>query len=193
MEFKEYISILSGLFCKIDSKEVENCIKAIEKAYKDDKQIFFFGNGGSAANSSHFCEDLGKGLISDPNNQKRIRAISLTDNVPYILAWANDTNYDRIFVEQLKNLANPGDLVIGISGSGNSQNVVQSIEYANNNGINSFCFTGYDGGILKKISQQCVHIDSFNMGAVETAHQAVIHYIIDVLYEKYKLSGSNNM
>lgn len=190
MNLNEYTSGVYNLLKKIKEEEVEKLIRAIEVAYKDDRAVFIFGNGGSGANASHICEDLGKGILSDLNTQKRLKVISLTDNTPYILAWANDNGYDSIFMEQLKNLARPDDLAIGISGSGNSQNVVRAIEYANNNSINSFGLTGFSGGTLKTIAQNVLHIDSYDMGAVECLHLLVFHYVIDALREKYKLAGT---
>jgi D-sedoheptulose 7-phosphate isomerase len=129
------------------------------------------------------CEDLGKGTLHDFEGQKRLKVMSLTDNAPYILAWANDEGYERIFVEQLKNFAEPGALLIAISGSGNSANVLRAVEYANANGMTTFGVTGYDGGQLKHISQKCLHVPSYNMGAVEAVHGIVFHYLVEALYQ----------
>ncbi|MBI1389245.1 MAG: SIS domain-containing protein [bacterium] len=186
MSFNAYLDDLNGLMRDVDSGEVQNLIDAISEAYHAGKFVFICGNGGSGANASHFCEDLGKGTLTDFEGQKRLKVLSLTDNTPYILAWANDTNYDRIFVEQLKNFASPGDLLISISGSGNSPNVLRAVEWANANGLKTFGLTGYDGGKLKELVQQNLHIPSFNMGAVESAHQVVFHYVLDTLRERFK-------
>ena len=112
--------------------------------------------------------------------------MSLTDNTPYILAWGNDTAYDRIFVEQLKNFVERDAVLIAISGSGNSPNVISAIEYANSHGMKTLGVTGYDGGKLKKIAHHNVHVPSWNMGMVESVHSTLFHYLLDTLYHKFK-------
>ena len=110
--------------------------------------------------------------------------LSLTDNTSYILAWANDTSYERVFVEQLKNLGEPGDLVIAISGSGNSPNVLRAVEWANGHGLETFAITGYTGGTLKKIAHKNFHVDSSDMGVVETLHMVAFHYAVGRVYAR---------
>lgn len=170
----------------VDVAEVESLADAIEQAYREHRCVFVIGNGGSGANASHLCEDLGKGTLVDFENQKRLKIISLTDNTPYILAWANDTSYERIFVEQLKNLAGPGDLLIAISGSGNSPNILRAVEHANANGLRTFGVTGYDGGQLRQIAQQCFHVPCMDMGICETVHVVFFHYLMDALRERFR-------
>ena len=170
----------------VDPAEVEALIGALADAYREGRFVFICGNGGSGANASHLCEDLGKGTLSDFEGQKRLKVISLTDNTPYILAWANDEGYERIFVEQLKNLAQPGALLIAISGSGNSPNVLRAVAYANANGMHTFGITGFDGGRLKQIANRCLHVPSVDMGMVEAVHGVVFHYLVDALYEAFR-------
>ena len=189
MSLDKYLDDFNDLMRKVDPAEAQALIDAITEAYENDKFIFIIGNGGSGANASHFCEDLGKGTLTDFDNQKRMKVLSLTDNTPYILAWANDTDYSRIFVEQLKNFAQEGALVIAISGSGNSPNVVEAVKYANENGMKTFGMTGYDGGALRKIAQQSLHVPSFNMGALEAVHMVYVHYILDTLREQFKAAS----
>ena len=186
MAYNTYLNDFTDLLQKVDSKEVEALVDAIAACYRDEKFVFIAGNGGSGANASHFCEDLGKGTLHDFEKQKRLKVMSLTDNTPYILAWANDTGYDRVFVEQLKNFHQPGSLLIAISGSGNSPNVLKAVEWANANGMKTFSITGYDGGKLKKLCPEGLHGPSNNMGAVEAAHLVVFHYVLDSLYERFK-------
>lgn len=186
MNLKNYLEDFQQLLTQVDEKEVQNLIDAVTDAYVRDQFIYIIGNGGSGANASHMCEDLGKGTLTDFDNQKRLKVLSLTDNTPYILAWANDTNYDRVFVEQLKNFAQPGSLLIAISGSGNSPNIIKAVEYANENGIKTFGITGYDGGKLREIAQQNLHVPSFNMGAVESVHLVIFHYILDTLKARFQ-------
>src|SRR6185369_1112731 len=107
---------------RIDTAEVQALADAVYDCYRRDRFVFVIGNGGSGSNASHFCEDVGKGTLKredfENDRKKRIRILSLTDNTPYILAWGNDEGFDRVFVEQLKNLGGPGDLLVAISGSG---------------------------------------------------------------------------
>lgn len=186
MDFAQYAQECTAELACIDTAEVDRLVYAIEEAYRDNRTVFIIGNGGSAANASHLCEDLGKGVLSDLENQKRLRVLSLTDNVPYILAWANDTDFEQIFVEQLKNLASPGDLLIAISGSGNSPNIIRAVEYANGHEIKTFGVTGYDGGALVKLAHDCLHVKCNDMGMVEAVHGVVFHYVVDALRESFR-------
>src|SRR5205814_2141242 len=135
---------------------------AIYHCYERGRTVFLCGNGGSGSNASHFCEDLGKGTLRredfDNDAKKRLRVLSLTDNTPYILAWGNDEGFERVFVEQLKNLAAPGDLLIAISGSGNSPNILRAVEWANRHGLRTFGCTGFDGGKLRQLAHQGLHV-----------------------------------
>src|SRR5580698_25712 len=139
---------------KLDPGQVQALADAIFACYEERRLVFIIGNGGSGSNASHFCEDLGKGTLRredfDNDKKKRLRILSLTDNTPYILAWGNDEGFDRVFSEQLKNLARPGDLLIAISGSGNSPNVLRAVEWAEEHGLTTFGCTGFDGGKLRK-------------------------------------------
>lgn len=146
--------------------------------------IFIMGNGGSASTASHFVGDLSKGTIVEGFG--RFKAISLTDNIPNMLAWANDSSYDDIFVEQLKNLMEPGDIVIGISGSGNSMNVIKAIEYANENGGITIGLSGYDGGRLLKSAQENIHVPSSYMQRVEDIHLLIEHLLTSLIREEQK-------
>jgi D-sedoheptulose 7-phosphate isomerase len=162
----------------------QKLIQVLEHAYHNNKRIFMFGNGGSGATASHFCEDLGKGTLNGKKDIKRFKTISLTDNTPYILALANDEGYEAIFIEQLKNLAEPGDVAIGISGSGNSPNVLRAIDYANKNNLITIGMTGFDGGKLKRIAKHILHIPIHDMGITECVHSIIAHYITDYFRER---------
>ena len=181
-----YLGDFTKLLAQVDRKQVQTMVDLVEKAYVQEKTVFIIGNGGSGANASHLCEDLGKGTLHDFEKQRRLKVMSLTDNTPYILAWGNDTSYDRVFVEQLKNFTEKDALLIAISGSGNSPNVISAIEYANGHGMKTLGVTGYDGGKLKKMAHHNVHVPSWNMGMVESVHSALFHYLLDVLYHKFK-------
>ncbi len=185
-DLASYLDDFSALLKKVDAKEVEALVDLLAEAYREERFVFVIGNGGSGANASHLCEDLGKGTLHDFEKQKRLKVLSLTDNTPYILAYGNDLGYDRIFVEQLKNFAQPGAVLIAISGSGNSPNVLKAVEYANSIGMKTVGITGYDGGKLRKMCRLGVHVPSHNMGAVESVHLVLFHYLLDTLYERFK-------
>ena len=182
----DYLGEFQKLLAQVDRKQVQTLVDLVTEAYVKEKTVFIIGNGGSGANASHLCEDLGKGTLHDFEKQRRLKVMSLTDNTPYILAWGNDTAYDRIFVEQLKNFVEKGAVLIAISGSGNSPNVIKAIEYANEHGMTTLGVTGYDGGKLRKIAHHTVHVPSWNMGMVESVHSTLFHYLLDVLYHKFK-------
>lgn len=192
MEFNTYLDQCDAVARGLDVDAIDRLVQAIEGAYRDGRCVFIIGNGGSGANASHLCEDLGKGTLSDFERQRRLKVISLTDNTPYILAWGNDVSYDCVFVEQLKNLAASGDLLIAISGSGNSPNVLRAVEWANARGLKTFAFTGYDGGKLRPMAADCVHVDNHNMGLVEAVHGIVFHYLIEVLKPRFAACGMDS-
>jgi D-sedoheptulose 7-phosphate isomerase len=176
---------------RIDPAEVKALADAIFECYEHKRMVFLCGNGGSGSNASHFCEDLGKGTLrrEDYNNDSkpRLRVLSLTDNTPYILAWANDEGFERVFVEQLKNLASPGDLLIAISGSGNSVNVLRAVEWGNGHGLMTFGCTGFSGGKLKHLAQQHLHVPLDDMGMVESIHLTAFHWVVDDLHRRISM------
>jgi D-sedoheptulose 7-phosphate isomerase len=175
----------------INPAEVRGLADAIYDCYEHGRTVFLCGNGGSGSNASHFCEDLGKGTLRredfDNENKKRLRVLSLTDNTPYILAWGNDEGFERVFVEQLKNLARPGDLLIAISGSGNSANVLRAVEWANRNGLTTFGCTGFSGGKLRTLAQRGLHVPLDDMGIVESIHLTAFHWVVDDLHRRISL------
>jgi D-sedoheptulose 7-phosphate isomerase len=181
-----YLTKVAAAAKQVNPQEFAMLVESIADVFKRERFVFIIGNGGSGANASHLCEDLGKGTLTDFDTQKRLKAVSLTDNTPYILAWGNDTAFERIFVEQLKSIAGPGDLLIAISGSGNSPSVLRAIEYANTHGIATFGATGFDGGKLRKIAGACLHVPCPDMGIVEAVHGIYFHYLIDVLRERFR-------
>jgi D-sedoheptulose 7-phosphate isomerase len=118
-----------------------------------------------------------------------MRILSLTDNTPYILAWANDAGFERVFAEQLKNLASPGDLLIAISGSGNSPNILRAVEWANAHSVLTFGCTGYSGGKLRAMAKQGLHVPIDDMGTVESIHLAAFHWVVGDLARRMKDSA----
>ncbi|HAX48442.1 MAG TPA: SIS domain-containing protein [Ignavibacteria bacterium] len=186
MKFKSYKDLLNDTLDKIDNSEIEEFISLLVNAYKDDKFVYIIGNGGSSANASHLAQDLAKGTKIHPEHEIRLKALSLTDNTPFLTAQANDEGYDTIFEQQLITYAKPGDLVIAISGSGNSPNIVKAIEWANKNGMTTIGVTGYDGGKLYKIAHHKLHVPLNEMCTAESIHSIVFHYVILELREKFK-------
>jgi D-sedoheptulose 7-phosphate isomerase len=181
----DYMSFVCREIEKLDRAQIEKVSELIETAYDDGQFVFIIGNGGSGANASHLSEDLAKCTLRDFENQKRLKVLSLTDNTAGIMAWANDEGYDRIFLEQLKNLASPGDVVLAISGSGNSPNILKAVAWANDNGLTTIGITGFSGGKLKTLAQHNLHAAVDDMGIVESLHQVVFHWIIDDLYRRF--------
>src|SRR5947209_3862551 len=153
---------------RVDPEEIRALADAIHDCYQNNRFVFVCGNGGSGSNASHFCEDVGKGTLRredfDDDTKKRVRILSLTDNTPYILAWGNDEGFDRVFVEQLKNLSSPGDLLVAISGSGNSPNILRAVEWAKRHGLKTFGCTGFEGGKLRTLAQHNFHVPVDDMG-----------------------------
>jgi D-sedoheptulose 7-phosphate isomerase len=176
---------------RIDPAQVKALADAVHECYEKKRLVFLCGNGGSGSNASHFCEDLGKGTLRradfDNDNKTRLRVLSLTDNTPYILAWGNDEGFDRVFVEQLKNLAGPGDLLIAISGSGNSPNVLRAVDWANRNGLKTFGCTGFTGGKLRTLAHHGLHVPLDDMGIVESIHLTAFHWVVDDLHRRISL------
>ena len=181
MLFSEYIKELNKTLENIDEKQINDFINVILKAYEEEKMIFVIGNGGSAASASHFAQDLAKGTRKSLEQKKRIKALSLTDNLPFITALGNDDGYETIFEQQLRTFANPGDVLICISGSGNSPNIISAVEWANDNGIITIGVTGFDGGKLMKLNKHTVHVPLNNMCTSESIHTIIFHYIILLL------------
>lgn len=177
-----YLSDVQGLLTGMTQDVTEGLVGVagiLSEARAAKRTVFTMGNGGSASTASHVAEDIAKGTITE--GKPRFRVIALTDSLPGILAWANDASYEDIFIEQLKNLMDPGDVVIGISGSGNSMNVIKAIEWANANGGVTVGFSGYDGGKLKRNAKWNIHVPSYDMQKVEDLHLMFLHILFRLL------------
>lgn len=174
---------------RTDYEAVGELIQKLFSAYETGQRVFIFGNGGSAACASHLAEDLAKGILDDLGGAKRLRVLSLTDSVPFISALGNDCGYDTIFREQLATYAEPGDLAIAISGSGNSPNVVRALEWARENDVYTVAMTGFDGGKCKELAELSVHYEVPSMEVSENAHVIVLHLIVRGLRELVRKSA----
>ena len=161
------------------SQIIKNIFEKLISARDNDQTIYVMGNGGSASTATHFTSDLLKTSIV--KNKKRFKAHSLSDNIPVVLAWANDDEYNNVFLGQLENFLKENDIVIGFSGSGNSGNVIKAIEFANNNNATTISFTGKGGGILSKISQIILTVPSDEMLTIETMHLLICHLITTMI------------
>jgi len=159
----------------VDLEKVGAAIEVFRDARENSRQIFVCGNGGSASTASHFVCDMVKGASF--NRGTRFRIMALTDSLPTITAYSNDVSYDAIFVEQLKNFAKPDDVVMGISGSGNSPNVLRAREYANSIGCKTLALTGRDGGKLGPLAHLNIHVGNPHMRRIEDAHMIICHMI----------------
>lgn len=182
---KNYLTYLSQLLTKLDINAIGDFIETIESARNRGSKIIFLGNGGSAATASHFANDIGVGTRATKNPFK---AIALTDNVAVITAIGNDYGYDFIFEMQLKPILQKGDVVVAISASGNSPNVVRAVKYANENGGITVGLTGFDGGELYKIAQKKLHVATAKgeYGPVEDIHMVMDHLLGAYLSLKVK-------
>jgi D-sedoheptulose 7-phosphate isomerase len=189
----QYLKRCAEVFDTLDLAQTQALADDIYAAYQAGKFVFICGNGGSGSNSSHFCEDLGKSTLDrkDFTNDavKRLKVLSLTDNTPYILAWGNDEGFDRVFVEQLKNFASAGDVLIAISGSGNSPNILNAVEWANRHGVTTWGITGYGGGKLQGLAQKNLHVPLDDMGLVECVHLILFHWILNDIHGRINRVG----
>ncbi len=172
----EYLESVGDIINKLDIKNISKMIEAIKLAYKDDKRIFVFGNGGSAATANHFACDFGKNAIEDDNN--RIKVISLSNSITSITACGNDIGFDTVFEEQLKNLMHDGDLILSISASGNSPNIIRAVEYAKKRNATVVGITGFNGGKLKELSDINVNVASDSYEKIEDIHLIITHIIV---------------
>lgn len=177
LSYKLYKNDLISALELIDNRVLIKLLVKIKRAIKLDKNIFFIGNGGSASTASHLAADLGKntGIVPSP------RTISLCDNIAFVTALGNDLNFDSIFSEQIKNLGKNGDILVAISGSGNSKNIVNAVIEANKIGLYTVGFLGFKGGKLAKLVNLPLVCNSDNYGIIESAHSFIHHYIVESL------------
>lgn len=187
MDFtKDYLEKLKLHLDKLDSSRIEKVVDILVNAWKNNKQIFIIGNGGSAATASHMACDLGKGTLKRfyDSMERRFRVVSLTDNTPLLTALANDVTYDNVFSQQLNNLINLGDILIVITGSGNSENIIRAVKLAHENKSTTIAFLGSDGGKVKDLVDHYVIYEDTHYGRIEDAHSIFSHLICSWLREK---------
>ena len=181
LHIKNFLQIQNECVNKIqeNTHEIDEIIKMIISARKNKKTIFTMGNGGSGSTASHFVSDLQKTVIV--KNENRIKAISLVDNIPVILAWSNDVSFDKIFEEQLKNQVEKNDIVIAFSGSGKSKNIINALKIAKKMGAKSIGFTGKTGGSFNAICDITFKVPSNDMLTIESQHVTICHCIASTI------------
>jgi D-sedoheptulose 7-phosphate isomerase len=172
---RQYFDQVKSAIDLLNQAELEKLVEVVWTAYTNNKNIFFAGNGGSASTASHMAADIGK------NIGLPIKAFALTDNVAWMTALGNDLSYEDIFVEQMKNFANPNDLLVVISGSGNSANVVKTVQWANQNKMKTVGLLGFDGGKLAKMVNHRVLVPVNHYGIVEGVHSEIQHFLVESL------------
>ena len=172
---KSYIEAQKAALDSIPTEKVADCVGVLQKAWAEEKNIFVFGNGGSAANASHFATDLGKG--SSDIMSKRFKVLSMNDNVSWMTAIGNDYDYEDIFKRQLENYANPGDIVITMRVSGNSPNLIKAVQWAKEKDLTVMAFVGAKQGGLAPLADHLVVIDSEHYGRVEDCHMGICHML----------------
>jgi D-sedoheptulose 7-phosphate isomerase len=182
--YSQYINKLSNALNSLPQETFEEAVKTILEAFKKGRQIFAMGNGGSGATASHFVCDINK--FSCSGLKTRFKAICLNDNIPTMLAYANDVSFEDIFSEQLKNLLCPEDVVIGISTSGNSKNVLKAIEYANVMNCRTIALTGSHGGSLAKLAQTSIKVPDDNTQRIEDVHLIIAHIFAQLVRERLR-------
>ena len=192
MDIAKYLEAVKATISNLDPAVLGSFANHLEGAYNNSQTVYIIGNGGSAANASHFAQDLSKGIFFDAPVAKTMKAISLTDNIAHITAIANDTGYQNIFSAQINTFANTGDLLICISGSGNSSNIIEAVKAAKQKGMFVIGVTGFDGGQLNTMSDFVVHVPLYEMCTVESIHSIIFHLMVLELRERLtgqKVSG----
>jgi D-sedoheptulose 7-phosphate isomerase len=193
LDSQAYLRRLQSELDRIDRSALQRWSDRLYDAWSDERFVYVFGNGGSGTTATHICEDLAKSTLcaSDLQDEtkKRLKIISLTDNLGWILAVGNDVGYEDIFVQQLMNYGRAGDLAIAISGSGNSPNIIKAVDWANRHGLITFGLTGYDGGRLRTLQHDGVHVDLPDMGMVESIHLCLFHWVLNDLFARINRQG----
>ena len=180
---RQYFEELQRVVTGLCHERIDQMADALVKAYESERVVYTFGNGGSASLASHLACDLGKGTAYC-NGGKRFRVLALTDSITTLTAWANDSSYEDIFSEQLRNFVQPQDVAFAISGSGNSKNVLNALQAAREAGATTLGISGFQGGQMKSLCDICVVVPSNNMQIIEDVHLAMAHSIFRIVYSR---------
>lgn len=180
-DIRDYIECEIATLQKLDVEQINAALNLLLEAQKAHKRIYVFGNGGSSATASHIQNDFGKGVSEYVEDKFRFQC--LNDNVPTVMAVANDIGFDEIFRFQLRGVLEPGDVIMAISGSGNSKNVINAVEYAKTQGNKIIGLTGYSGGKLKDLSDISLHVPVNSMQVTEDIHMVFDHLMMSMFYK----------
>lgn len=187
-EIRNYFSRLIDELNRLNLRELEDFSQVLFDAWLHRRLVFVCGNGGSAATASHLAQDLAKGTIRDADLLSyavpRFKAISLVANISWLTALGNDLGYEQVFVQQLANYAQPGDVLIAISGSGNSPNILAAVEWANDHELMTLGMTGFDGGRLRAMQKKGIHVPLNDMEMVESIHSCICHWLVNDLRQR---------
>ncbi len=186
---REYLEEVSTAIRAIQLEPIDKVIEAIFQVWREGRYVYVLGNGGSAATASHVANDFSKGTLVP--GKARLRALALTDNVPLLTAWANDKQYEEVFAEQLRNLVGQGDLVLGISASGNSENVLRAIQVGKEAGARTVGWTGRNGGRLLALVELCIQVPSDDIGQIEDGHMILDHVVTTGLRRRISRAESS--
>jgi D-sedoheptulose 7-phosphate isomerase len=193
LDLPSYLDRLNREVARLHLADIQKWADLVYDAWLNERFVFIIGNGGSGTTASHMAEDLGKSTIRPEDlkdeTKKRLKVLSLTDNAGWLLAVGNDCGYDQIFVQQLMNYGSRGDLLIAVSGSGNSPNILAAVDWANRQGLATFGLTGYRGGKLKAMQQHGLNVELDDMGMVESIHLCVFHWVLNDVYARMNREG----
>lgn len=178
---KEYLTLEAEVLSRLDIDAIDAALSLLEECMERESSIYIFGNGGSSATASHFQNDFNKGISE--HTEKKFRFVCLNDNVPTVMAIANDIGFEEVFRFQLRGKLRAGDIVIAISGSGNSKNVINAAEYAKEQGCKVIGLTGYDGGKLRRLCDISLHVPVDSMQVTEDIHMVFDHLMMSVFYK----------
>lgn len=181
---RDYLQQLGHLLETLDLGQIDKLVDLLEDCWRNDRRVLLVGNGGSAASASHIVNDLQKCIQLESG--RALKALCLSDCTPLVMAWANDTEYANVFAPQVRCWAEPGDLLIAISGSGNSENVLQAASAAHECGALVFALTGFMGGQLAPLADECLVVPSTNMQQIEDVHMVVLHLAFSVLRDRLR-------
>ncbi len=182
-EVDNYLERLKKTYDAVDRNQINGVISALLQAYESGKTIYIFGNGGSSATASHYVCDFNKGVSI--HLDKKFKFVCLNDNVPIVMAIANDCGFENIFSMQLEEKLEEGDLLFAISGSGNSKNVLKAVEYGRSKGNKVISLTGYDGGKLLPLSDYPIHVNINDMQIAEDVHMMLCHLMSSIIAKKF--------
>ena len=193
LDIASYIDRFKTELDKLDQSQIQKWADLIYDAYESGNFVYIFGNGGSGCNASHMAEDLGKSSLREKDlgdeSLRRLKVLSLTDNLGWIMAVGNDIGYDQIFLQQVMNYGQEGDVVLAISGSGNSENVLKAVDWSNRHGLKTLGLTGYGGGKLRDLAQHSFHVPLDDMGMVESIHLAIFHWVLNDVFARINDEG----